>query len=174
MPVTTRLTLWERSPIWRPRLFVRNMSKIPDRSSMLRIRSPLAVSCVSLLLMLTFYALAGGIDKQDFKQIERGRYLTLAGDCAACHTLPGSGHDFAGGRAIETPFGQLLAPNITPDAETGIGAWTDDEFVNSLTKGTGRNGTHLYPAMPYTYMTKTTREDAIAIRAYLDTIPAVH
>jgi hypothetical protein len=75
-------------------------------------------------MMLTCYALADGIDKQDFKQIERGRYLTIAGDCAACHTLPGSNHDFAGGRAIETPFGQLLAPNITPDPETGIGAWT--------------------------------------------------
>jgi mono/diheme cytochrome c family protein len=140
---------------------------------MLRIRSPLAVSCVSLLLMLTRYALAGGIDKQDFKQIERGRYLTLAGDCAACHTLPGSNNNFAGGRAIETPFGQLLAPNITPDAETGIGAWTDDEFVNALTKGTGRGGTRLYPAMPYTYYTKLTRDDALAIRAYLNTVSAV-
>jgi mono/diheme cytochrome c family protein len=140
---------------------------------MLRIRSPLAVSRVSLLLMLTCYALAGGIDKQDFKQIERGRYLTLAGDCAACHTLPGSGHDFGGGRAIETPFGQILAPNITSDSETGIGAWTDDEFVNALTKGTGRDGTRLYPAMPYTYYTKLTRDDALAIRAYLNTVPAV-
>jgi mono/diheme cytochrome c family protein len=65
------------------------------------------------------------------------------------------------------------APNITPDPETGIGAWTDDEVVNSLTKGTGRNGIHLYPAMPYTYSTKITRGDALAIRAYLNTIPAV-
>ena len=78
------------------------------------------------------------------------------------------------GAAIETPFGTLLAPNITPDPETGIGAWIDDEFINSLTKGTGRNGAHLYPAMPYTYMTRITREDALAIRAYLNTIPAVH
>ncbi len=119
-------------------------------------------------------ALAAGIDKQDFKQIERGHYLATVGDCAACHTLPGSGHDFAGGRPIETPFGMLLAPNITPDPQTGIGAWTDDEFVNAMTKGTGRNGTHLYPAMPYTYYTKVTRDDALAIRAYLDTVPAVH
>ena len=85
---------------------------------MRRIRPPCAVSCVWLSMMLTCYALAGGIDKQDFKQIEHGRYLTLAGDCAACHTLPGSGYDFAGGRSIETPFGQILAPNITPDPET--------------------------------------------------------
>ena len=116
---------------------------------------------------------AAGIDVQDFTQIKRGSYLTVVGDCAACHTLPGSGHAFAGGRPIETPFGELVAPNITPDPQTGIGAWTDDEFVNALTKGTGRNGTHLYPAMPYTYYTKVTRDDALAIRAYLNTVPAV-
>ncbi|HTC07095.1 MAG TPA: c-type cytochrome [Xanthobacteraceae bacterium] len=116
---------------------------------------------------------AGGIDTQNFSQVERGHYLAIVGDCAACHTLPGSGHDFAGGRPIETPFGKLVAPNITPDPTTGIGAWTDDEFVNALTKGTGRNGTHLYPAMPYTYYTKLTRDDALAIRAYLNTVPAV-
>jgi mono/diheme cytochrome c family protein len=119
-------------------------------------------------------AVAGGIDKQDFKQIERGHYLTIVGDCAACHTLPGSGHDLAGGRAIETPFGILVAPNITPDRPTGIGAWTDQEFIDAMTKGTGRDGTHLYPAMPYTYYTKVTRDDALAIRAYLNTVPAVH
>ena len=140
---------------------------------MCRVWPPSVVLCIGLLTGLTCNALAGGIDKQDFKQIERGHYLTIAGDCAACHTLPGSRNDFAGGRAIETPFGQILAPNITPDPDTGIGAWTDDEFVNALTKGTGRNGTRLYPAMPYTYYTKLTRDDALAIRAYLNTVPAV-
>lgn len=119
-------------------------------------------------------ASADGIDTQDFRQVERGRYLAVAGDCTACHTLPGSGREFAGGRPIETPFGLLLGPNITPDRETGIGAWTDDEFVNALTKGTGRNGQRLYPAMPYAYYTKLTRDDALAIRAYLNTVPAVH
>ena len=140
---------------------------------MLRVRPSLVVSCIWLLMRLTCDAFADGIDKQDFRQIERGRYLTIAGDCAACHTLPGSGYDFAGGRAIETPFGQILTPNITPDPETGIGAWTDEEFVNALTKGTGRDGTRLYPAMPYTYYTKLRRDDALAIRAYLNTVPAV-
>jgi len=115
-----------------------------------------------------------GIDKQDFDQLARGRYLTIVGDCAACHTLPGSGHELAGGRPIETPFGTLVAPNITPDPETGIGAWTDREFVDALTKGTGRDGKRLYPAMPYPYYTKVTREDALAIRAYLNSLPAVH
>jgi mono/diheme cytochrome c family protein len=134
------------------------------------MRSSHAVAVTALLGVATP---AQAIDKQDFDLIQRGRYLADAGDCGGCHTLPGSDQLLAGGRPLETPFGTLLAPNITPDPETGIGAWTDDEFVNSLTKGTGRNGTHLYPAMPYTYMTKTTRDDAIAIRAYLDTIPAV-
>ena len=119
-------------------------------------------------------ARAAGINNQSFDQVERGRYLSIVGDCAACHTLPGSGHALAGGRALETPFGSLLSPNITPDAVTGIGAWTDDEFVNSLTKGTGRKGTHLFPAMPYTYYTKISRDDALAIRAYLNTLPPVH
>jgi len=131
------------------------------------------LSLAAAFVMLAHGAAAQGIDKQKFEQIEKGRYLATVGDCAACHTLPGSGHDLAGGRAIETPFGSLLAPNITPDPVTGIGAWTDDEFVNALTKGTGRNGSHLFPAMPYTYYTKLTRDDALAIRAYLNTVPAV-
>jgi mono/diheme cytochrome c family protein len=124
-------------------------------------------------VLLTIPATGARADKQDFSQIERGRYLTIAGDCNACHTLPNSGKLLAGGRPIETPFGNLLAPNITPDQETGIGAWSNDEFVNALTKGTGRAGTRLYPAMPYTYMTKATRDDVLAIRAYLNTLPAV-
>jgi mono/diheme cytochrome c family protein len=67
-----------------------------------------------------------GSDSQDFAAIERGRYLTNAADCGSCHTVSGSNEQFSGGRAIETPFGFLAAPNITPDGETGIGAWTDD------------------------------------------------
>jgi mono/diheme cytochrome c family protein len=140
---------------------------------MRNVASLSGVLCALMLTVLAGGALSQGIDKQEFEQIELGRYLTIVGDCAACHTLPGSGHDLAGGRALETPFGRLLAPNITPDPSTGIGAWTDDEFINAMTKGTGRNGVHLYPAMPYTYYTKVTREDVLAIRAYLNTVPAV-
>ena len=115
----------------------------------------------------------GASDKQNFEQIERGRYLTVIGDCTACHTVPGSNQPFAGGRPLETPFGTLLSPNITPDSETGIGAWTDEEFDNALRKGTGHAGEHLYPGMPYTYMTHTTLEDVRAIRAYLNTVQPV-
>ncbi len=140
---------------------------------MRKLRLSPGVLCAVALTLSVGAAGAGDIDKQDFGQIERGRYLTVVGDCAACHTLPGSGRAYAGGRAIETPFGVLLAPNITPDRLTGIGAWTDDEFINALKQGTGRGGTHLFPAMPYTYYTRVTRDDALAIRAYLNTVPAV-
>jgi mono/diheme cytochrome c family protein len=106
-------------------------------------------------------------DKQSFAVIEHGRYMATAADCTACHTVQG-GQPFGGGGALETPFGILLAPNITPDVMTGIGGWSDGEFINAL-----HGGIHLYPAMPYTYYTKMTREDVIAIRAFLDTLQPV-
>src|SRR6185436_21193923 len=80
--------------------------------------------------------------------IERGEYLARAGDCIACHTAPG-GTPFAGGRAMPTPFGNLYVSNITPDDETGIGRWTPDDFYRMMQKGISRDGTLLYPAMPF-------------------------
>jgi mono/diheme cytochrome c family protein/uncharacterized membrane protein YphA (DoxX/SURF4 family) len=109
------------------------------------------------------------VDLQSYDLVERGHYLATAADCAACHTKPG-GKPFAGGVALETPFGTLIGPNITPDPDAGIGAWSDDEFVAALQEGRGRDGVRLYPAMPYPAYTKMTREDALAIRAYLRTI----
>ena len=113
------------------------------------------------------------LDPQDFGQIERGRYLAIAGDCTSCHTVPGSGQPFAGGRPIETPFGIVVGANITPDSETGIGAWSDEQFVRALREGKGHDGELLYPAMPYVYYTKLTESDALAIRAYLNTVKPV-
>jgi mono/diheme cytochrome c family protein len=127
----------------------------------------------ALLLAGNAAARAQNPDKQAFEVIEHGRYMATAGDCTACHTAPG-GKPFAGGGALETPFGILLAPNITPDVATGIGGWTDDEFVNAVQNGIGHGGIHLYPAMPYTFYTKLTRADVIAIRAYLDTVQPVN
>jgi cbb3-type cytochrome c oxidase subunit III len=111
---------------------------------------------------------------QDFAAVERGRYLTTAADCGSCHTTPGSAHPFAGGRPIETPFGVLAAPNITPDRETGIGAWTDDEFDAAVRRGRSRDGARLYPAMPFPCYTRMSRQDVTDIRAYLDTVEPVH
>jgi mono/diheme cytochrome c family protein len=129
-----------------------------------------AAGLVASLLLCAGSAAIADQDEQDFSTIARGRYLTLAGDCAACHTAEG-GKALAGGRPIETPFGDLLSPNITPDRETGIGAWTDQQFIDAMTKGKGPLGDHLYPAMPYPNFTKVTRKDLLAIRAYLATVP---
>ena len=118
--------------------------------------------------------MASDSDAQDFAQIERGRRLATLADCAACHTNKDSGNPFAGGRPIETPFGNVLAPNITPDRETGIGNWSDEDFDNAVRQGIDDEGKRLYPAMPYVYYAKMSRDDVKAIRAYLATVPAVH
>jgi mono/diheme cytochrome c family protein len=131
---------------------------------------------VKLLLAALFSAgLAGAAcaaDMQDTTLLERGRYLVDAGDCAACHTVPG-GPDFAGGRKLETPFGNLVSPNLTPDQETGIGGWSDDEFYRAMHDGIGPGGIHLYPGFPYPSFTLATRADVLAIRAWLATLPPV-
>src|SRR6187397_894243 len=105
--------------------------------------------------------------------LDRGEYLARAGDCVACHTAP-EGREFAGGRAMPTPFGNLYVPNITPDDETGIGKWTADEFYRMMHTGISRDGALLYPAMPFASYTKVTREDCDAIYAYLMSVPPVH
>ncbi len=129
--------------------------------------------CVAgLLLVLGVGTARADSDGQAFDQIERGRYLATVGDCAGCHTEPG-GQPYAGGLALATPFGKLLVPNITPDRATGIGAWSDDDFINALLNGRGHSGERLYPAMPYPYYTKMTRSEALAIRAYLATLEPV-
>ena len=127
---------------------------------------------LGLALATSVVARAQNPDMQSFEVIQHGRYMATAADCTACHTAPG-GKPFAGGGALETPFGTLLAPNITPDLQTGIGGWTDDEFVSAVKNGIGGHGIHLYPAMPYTYYTKMSRADVLAIRAYLATIDPV-
>lgn len=106
------------------------------------------------------------------EQIQRGRYLATAADCIACHTVD-QRKPFAGGYPIATPFGTIYGPNITPDKATGIGAWSDDEFVRALHEGVGRRGEHLYPAFPYSSFTKMPREDVLAIKAYLFSLPAI-
>jgi len=104
--------------------------------------------------------------------LDRGEYLARAGDCVACHTTP-NGRQFAGGRAMATPFGNLYVPNITPDDETGIGQWTADDFYTMMHTGVSRNGALLYPAMPFASYTKVTREDSDAIYAYLMSVPPI-
>ena len=104
--------------------------------------------------------------------VKRGEYLARAGDCIACHTADKS-RPFAGGLPMGTPFGTLYTPNITPDPDTGIGRWTDAEFLRAMQKGIGKGGQHLYPAFPYTEYTRVTERDLLAIRAYLNTLTPV-
>ena len=106
-------------------------------------------------------------------QIEHGKYLARAGDCIACHTVPGN-KIFSGSRAMPTPFGTLYSPNITPDPETGIGKWNANDFYRMMHTGRSRDGSLLYPAMPFASYTKVTRADSDAIFAYLRSVPAVH
>jgi mono/diheme cytochrome c family protein len=105
--------------------------------------------------------------------LERGEYLVRAADCVVCHTAPG-GVPFAGGRAFVLPFGTMYSTNITPDAETGIGSYSDANFLDAIHKGIGRNNTKLYPAMPYASYTYMSDADALAIKAYLFALKPLH
>ena len=104
--------------------------------------------------------------------IAKGGQLAALGDCAVCHTQAGGAIN-AGGRAIETPFGIVYATNITPDPETGIGAWSYPAFERAMREGIHRDGRHLYPAFPYPHFAKTTDADLQALYAYLMAQPAV-
>ncbi len=104
--------------------------------------------------------------------IAYGKALVEAGDCAGCHTAD-TAKPFAGGKHIDTPFGAIYAPNLTPDRDTGIGAWTDADFTRAVRYGTAPDGSLYYPAFPYSYFTKMTKDDTLAIRAYLGTLAPV-
>ena len=105
-------------------------------------------------------------------QVARGKYLAQVGNCISCHTVRG-GDAYAGGRGIATPFGTVYAPNLTPDAETGLGHWSPDHFWRAMHHGRAKDGRLLYPAFPYTEYTHVTREDSDAIFAYLHSLPPV-
>ena len=103
---------------------------------------------------------------------ERGAYLAKAADCMVCHTTQG-GREFAGGLGFKLPFGTLYSTNITPDKETGIGNYSDQDFLNAVHRGKRRDGAWLYPAMPYTSYTYISDTDALAIKAYLFSLAPV-
>jgi mono/diheme cytochrome c family protein len=144
------------------------------------MKKKLALVALALLLALAvFYVignrsdssagnappLAGAPAQND--QLARGEYLAKAADCEACHTDPATGKEYAGGFAFRLPFGTIYSSNITPDPETGIGKYSDDEFVRAVREGVRRDGAHLYPAFPYTSYTGLSRADVLAIKAYL-------
>ncbi|MBD8873142.1 cytochrome c [Rhodanobacter sp. DHB23] len=115
----------------------------------------------------------GEASLRDPALIARGAALAAAGDCAACHTAQG-GVPYAGGRLLPTPFGNIATGNLTPDPATGLGDWSFEDFWQALHSGIGRQREPLYPAFPYTSYTRLTRDDALAIYAYLQSLPPVH
>ena len=109
----------------------------------------------------------------DSKLVIKGAQLADIGNCAVCHTTPG-GQAYAGSRALLTPFGTIYSSNITPDAETGIGSWSEEAFRRALRDGVDRKGRHLYPAFPYDHFTHLTDDDIHALYAFIITRDPVH
>ncbi len=129
-----------------------------------------AIACLLAAALMPAAMAAPGGDNG----AKRGEYLVHAGGCVTCHTADEEGAvPFAGGRALESPYGTFWSPNITPDVETGIGGWSDDEFVNALWLGESPEGKHYFPAFPYTSYTGIARDDALAIKAYLFSLEPV-
>ncbi|HEX8828043.1 MAG TPA: cytochrome C, partial [Xanthobacteraceae bacterium] len=123
----------------------------------------LVLACVVLALGAGIFALSArqpaiapiarsAASSFDVNLVKRGAILAAIGNCAVCHTAPG-GREFAGGRAVPTPFGTIYSTNITPDTETGIGSWPPDAFSRAMRRGVRRDGAYLYPAFPYDHFT---------------------
>ena len=121
-------------------------------------------------VLVMWLACIGPAAAQD--AVQRGEYLVHAGGCVSCHTVPG-GLPFAGGRALATPFGTFYSPNITPDAETGIGRWTDAQFLRALREGRRPDGASYFPVFPYPSFTNISDADVLAIKAYLFSLTPV-
>ena len=134
------------------------------------MRAPFLPLLAAMLALALLTAAASARAEQD--AVTRGEYLVRAGGCFSCHTAAG-GQKLAGGRALATPFGTFYSPNITPDPETGIGRWTDTQFLRALREGVRPDGTNYFPVFPYSSFTGITDSDGLAIKAYLFSLPAV-
>ena len=121
---------------------------------------------IRLLLIALFLWPAGATAADEPVSVERGAYLVRAAGCISCHTAK-DGPALAGGLPLKTPFGTYYSPNITPDQETGIGTWSDEDFLKAVKLGLRPDGSHLFPVFPYPTYTRMTRADALAIKAWL-------
>ena len=138
---------------------------------------PLGIACLLLFLGLAWRPAIAPINppaKSSFPDdlIAKGESLAGAGHCAVCHTRPG-GQPFAGGLGLQTPFGIIYSPNITPDPDTGIGRWSLEAFTRAMHEGVSRDGSHLFPAFPYDHFTKISDDDVKALYAYITMQPPV-
>ena len=121
-----------------------------------------------------YFCLLGANNTIGQDLIEKGKYIFHASGGCSCHTdTKNDGAFLAGGRPINTPFGTFFGTNISPDPATGIGKWTDEDFVRAMTKGLSPEGNHYFPVFPYTSFHNITQEDLIALKAYLFSIPAL-
>ncbi len=132
-----------------------------------------ARTLASFIALLAPFASSAAPDSTHAQLVSRGAYLSNAGGCVECHTAKG-GKPFAGGLYMDTPFGPISTPNITPDKTTGIGSMSDDAFYRVMHEGIGRHGEYLYPVMPFPWYTTVTRDDVMAIKAFLFEQPAVN
>lgn len=130
----------------------------------------LAATVLAALLTVTAVSAAQVSAQPD--PVSRGAYLARVGNCAGCHTAPG-GADYAGGRAIATPFGAVYGGNLTPHEATGLGRWSADDFWQALHHGRSRDGRRLAPAFPYTSYTHLSRDDSDALFAWLRSLAPV-
>ena len=147
---------------------------------MKRLLAAIALGALALVALVWMLNLRGEDSLRDLpgeaaptvEQADRGAYLARVGNCMTCHTDRG-GAAYAGGRAIETPFGTVYSSNLTPDVQTGIGGWSSDQFWRALHNGRSRDGRLLYPAFPYSNYTMVRRDDSDAIFAFLRSQAAV-
>ena len=151
------------------------------RSAMLALLALVLVGAIAFYLLTAPVTIPASALPAHVPNVDHGRYIFTAAGCAECHAVPRKGCDdlkiedrtvLAGGRCLKTPYGTFHVPNISPDKETGIGGWTTIDFVNAMKHGVAPNGSHLYPAFPYTSYQRLTLEDLIDLKAYLDTLPA--
>ncbi|MEQ8248403.1 MAG: cytochrome c [Alphaproteobacteria bacterium] len=139
-----------------------------------RIDGAAATRPLRSLLYAAAVLFAAAIGPAHGQDAERGAYIAKAAGCVSCHThYKADGAAYAGGRPLATPFGTFYSPNITPDLETGIGGWSDADFVRALRDGVGPKGQHYFPVFPYTSYTRLTDSDMLDLKAYLFSLEPV-
>jgi mono/diheme cytochrome c family protein len=118
--------------------------------------------------------LASSVGGQEPSAVQRGAYIFRAAGGCSCHTdTKNNGAFLAGGRPIKTPFGSIYSTNITPEPKTGIGTWSDADFIRAMTEGVSPNGGHYFPVFPYTAFTRMTRQDLLDLKTYLFSVAPV-
>jgi mono/diheme cytochrome c family protein len=168
--------LKQPSAIWASNvvLVMKNSALLSNNLKILSKRNLTGLALLSALGLSVFWLasaphpLAASAIPAHTANLENGKLLFDIGGCVSCH-----GENSAGGKPLKTPIGTLYPPNLTADAETGLGKWTDVDFVNAMQKGLAPDGSHLIPAFPYTSYAHMKVEDVLDIKAYLAGLPAV-